>query len=77
MRWAAVGAAGLGAVDRYLLPHERQVTATRQHPAILVGPGVLAVAGLLAAAILSATVLHGRSDLSSSCGPRGSSFSSG
>jgi hypothetical protein len=36
-------------VNRYLLPHERQVITVRMHPATMIGPGV-ALAGVLAAA---------------------------
>jgi membrane protein YdbS with pleckstrin-like domain len=38
-------------VNRYLLPHERQVITVHTHPAVLVGPVGLAVAGLIAAAV--------------------------
>ncbi len=37
------------AVNRYLLPHERQVITVRMHPASMIGPGV-ALSGVLAAA---------------------------
>ncbi len=63
MRLAALAAVGPAAVNRYLLPHEIQVTSTRQHPALLIGPSVLALSGLLAAVVLSATVLHGKTEL--------------
>ncbi len=45
-------------VGRYLLPHERQIIAMRQHPAVLIGPTVLAASGLVAAGMLTAVVLH-------------------
>lgn len=51
------------AVHRYLLPHENHVVSTRQHPALLIGPGALAFAGLLAAAVLNMTVLQGKTGL--------------
>src|SRR5215469_13033505 len=35
MRWAAVGTAGPAAASRYLLPFERNLVSTRQHPAVL------------------------------------------
>jgi Bacterial PH domain len=50
-------------VYRVLLPHERRVSSTRQHPAVVLGPGLLAAAGLVAAAILSALVADGNSDV--------------
>lgn len=49
----------VAALDKYLLPHERQVIALRRHPAVLIGPSMLALDGLLAAGVLTATVLHG------------------
>jgi membrane protein YdbS with pleckstrin-like domain len=50
-------------VHRHLLPHERHVTSTRQHPALLIAPSALTFAGLLAAVILSMTILLGKTDL--------------
>jgi hypothetical protein len=41
------------AVNRYLLPHERQVITVHFHPAVLVGPVGVAVAGLVAAVVSS------------------------
>lgn len=41
------------AVNRYLLPRERQVIAVHRHPAALLGPSALVVGGLVAAAIVS------------------------
>ncbi len=38
-------------VNRFLLPHERQVLTARYHPAVLMGPVGLTVAGLVAAAV--------------------------
>ena len=50
-------------VDKYLLPHERQVIIVRLHPAVLIGPAVLAAAGPVAAGLLTATVLNGNETL--------------
>jgi hypothetical protein len=47
----------VGAVDRYLLPHERRYVSVRQHPALLIVPSLLALAGLLTASILTIAVL--------------------
>ena len=41
------------AVNRYLLPHERQVITVHLHPAVLVGPVGAAVAALVAAVVSS------------------------
>lgn len=41
------------AVNKYLLPHERQVITVHLHPAVLVGPVGVAVAGLVAAVVSS------------------------
>lgn len=41
------------AVNRYLLPYERQVITAHFHPAILLGPVGVAVAGLVAAVVSS------------------------
>jgi uncharacterized membrane protein YdbT with pleckstrin-like domain len=45
-------------VNRYLLPHERQVISVHQHPAVLIGPIVLVLLGLGLAGWLS-TVARG------------------
>src|SRR6516225_4096375 len=45
-------------VNRYLLPHERQVISVHQHPAILIAPLAAAFGGLLAA--IAATEISGR-----------------
>jgi membrane protein YdbS with pleckstrin-like domain len=52
-------ASGPAAVDRYLLPREREkpIITVRKHPAILIFPIALAVAGLVVAFLLTATVL--------------------
>jgi membrane protein YdbS with pleckstrin-like domain len=41
------------AVNRYLLPHERQVITVHFHPAVLLGPVGVVVAGLVAAVVSS------------------------
>jgi membrane protein YdbS with pleckstrin-like domain len=41
------------AVNRYLLPHERQVITVHFHPAVLIGPVGVVVAGLVGAAVAS------------------------
>jgi Bacterial PH domain len=43
-------------IDKYLLPTERNAMAVRQHPAVLIGPGVLVLAGLAAAGILAGMI---------------------
>ncbi|MBV9207672.1 MAG: PH domain-containing protein [Actinobacteria bacterium] len=46
-------------VNRYLLPHERQVITVHKHPAVLIGPIALVLLGLAIAAWLSNSVAHG------------------
>jgi uncharacterized membrane protein YdbT with pleckstrin-like domain len=46
-------------VNKYLLPHERQVITVRQHPAVLIRRIVEALVGLAVAGFLSNTVSHG------------------
>jgi hypothetical protein len=48
------------AVDRYLLPRERErdVITVRKHPAVLIAPITAAVVGLFAAFLLSGTLLR-------------------
>jgi hypothetical protein len=53
------GRAGSAAVNKYLLPREKQHATVRRHPAILIGPAALAVGGLLVAAVLSVTIISG------------------
>jgi uncharacterized membrane protein YdbT with pleckstrin-like domain len=48
-------------VNKYLLPHERQVITVHQHPAVLIGPIFLTLVGLAAAAWLSDAAAHGNS----------------
>ena len=50
-------------VNRYLLPHERQVITVHQHPAVLIKPIAFLLAGLALAAWLSLDVAHGNSDV--------------
>ena len=45
-------------VNRYLLPHERQVISVHQHPAVLIGPIFLALLGLAIAGWLT-TIARG------------------
>jgi uncharacterized membrane protein YdbT with pleckstrin-like domain len=46
-------------VNRYLLPHERQVISVHQHPAVLIGPIFWVLLGLAVAGWLSNAVAHG------------------
>ena len=46
-------------VNRYLLPHERQVISVHQHPAILIRPIFEVLIGLVIAGWLSNSVAHG------------------
>jgi membrane protein YdbS with pleckstrin-like domain len=48
-------------VNKYLLPHERQVISVHQHPAVLIGPIFFLLLGLAAAGWLNA-VANGNSD---------------
>ena len=49
-------------VNRYLLPHERQVISVHEHPAVLIGPIALVLLGLAVAGLLSNYVAHGNVD---------------
>lgn len=49
-------------VNRYLLPHERQVITVHQHPAVLIKPIAFLLAGLALAGWLSLEVAHGNTD---------------
>ena len=40
-------------VNKYLLPHERQVISVHEHPAVLIGPIALVLLGLAIAGVLS------------------------
>ena len=46
-------------VNRYLLPHERQVISVHQHPAVLIRPIFEVLIGLAIAGWLSNSVAHG------------------
>src|ERR1700686_5230418 len=46
-------------VNRYLLPHERQVITVHQHPAVLIMPILWVLIGLGIAGWLSNSVAHG------------------
>jgi uncharacterized membrane protein YdbT with pleckstrin-like domain len=48
-------------VNRYLLPHERQVISVHQHPAVLIRPIFEVLVGLAIAGWLSNSVAHGNS----------------
>ena len=49
-------------VNRYLLPHERQVISVHEHPAVLIPPIALVLLGLAIAGLLSNYVAHGNTD---------------
>ena len=46
-------------VNKYLLPHERQVISTHQHPAVLIKPIFFLLLGLALAGFLSNEFTHG------------------
>src|SRR5260370_36010084 len=46
-------------VNKYLLPHERQVITVHKHPAVLIRPIFEDLAGLAIAAWLTNSVAHG------------------
>ena len=46
-------------VNKYLLPHERQVITVHQHPAVLIGPIFIVLAGLAIAGWLSSSIAQG------------------
>jgi uncharacterized membrane protein YdbT with pleckstrin-like domain len=46
-------------VNKYLLPHERQVISVNQHPAVLIRPIFEVLVGLAIAAWVSSSVAHG------------------
>ncbi len=46
-------------VNRYLLPHERQVITVHKHPAVLIKPIFFVLVGLAVAGWLSNSVAHG------------------
>jgi uncharacterized membrane protein YdbT with pleckstrin-like domain len=56
MRLIAPGATPPSEVNKYLLPHERQVITVRMHPAVLLTPVVLALGGLILAVVLNDSI---------------------
>ena len=46
-------------VNKFLLPHERQVISVNQHPAVLIRPIFYALVGLAIAGWMSSSVAHG------------------
>jgi membrane protein YdbS with pleckstrin-like domain len=46
-------------VNKYLLPHERQVNTVRQHPAVLIRPIAEVLVGLALAGFLTDAAAHG------------------
>ena len=50
-------------VNRYLLPHERQVITVHQHPAVLIRPIFEVLVGLALAGWLSNAVAHGNGNV--------------
>jgi len=46
-------------VNRYLLPHERQVISVHQHPAVLFRPVLEVLVGLAIAGWLTSSLVHG------------------
>ena len=46
-------------VNRYLLPHERQVISVHQHPAVLIRPVVEILIGLAIVGWVSSSIAHG------------------
>src|SRR5258708_15644881 len=59
MRQPTSGVRAPVAINKYLLPRERQVATVRMHPAVLLGPSALGRGGLLAAGVLTTTVVRG------------------
>jgi uncharacterized membrane protein YdbT with pleckstrin-like domain len=58
MRLIAPGASPPNEVNKYLLPHERQVITVRMHPAVLLAPVVIALGGLIAVVVLNTSVFR-------------------
>src|ERR1700745_479460 len=48
-----------GNVNKYLLPHERQVISVHQHPAVLIRPIVEVLIGLAIVGWVSSSIAHG------------------
>lgn len=51
------------AINKYLLPHERQVITVRLHPAVLIKPVAIVLAGLAVAGLLSTVVTKDATDI--------------
>jgi membrane protein YdbS with pleckstrin-like domain len=47
-----------GSVNKYLLPHERQVISVHQHPAVLIRPVFEVLIGLAVAGWVSSSIAH-------------------
>lgn len=58
MRLIAPGTSPPHDVNRYLLPHERQVITVRMHPAVLLVPVVIALGGLIAVVVLNTSIFR-------------------
>src|ERR1700761_717596 len=50
---------GPASVNKYLLPHERQVISVHQHPAVLIRPIFEVLIGLAIAGWASSSIAHG------------------
>ena len=48
-----------GSINKYLLPHERQVVSVHQHPAVLIRPVFEVLIGLAIAGWASSSIAHG------------------
>jgi hypothetical protein len=48
-----------GSVNKYLLPHERQVISVHQHPAVLIWPVFEVLIALAIAGWVSSSIAHG------------------
>jgi uncharacterized membrane protein YdbT with pleckstrin-like domain len=46
-------------INRYLLPHERQVISVHQHPAVLIRPVLEVLVGLAIAGWVTSSIAHG------------------
>ena len=46
-------------VNKYLLPHERQVISVHQHPVVLIRPAFEVLIGLAIAGWVSSSIAHG------------------
>jgi membrane protein YdbS with pleckstrin-like domain len=59
MRSVPSADAAPSALNRYLLPNERQIISIREHPAVLIGPIALVLLGLALAAFLAEEAANG------------------